>query len=368
MIQIKYHRFVLLFTILVGLSLVLSACARGDAYPGAIAYQKVLNTDSQIFVMDPAGAVKTRVSTEGGWNFMPSWSADGETLAYYYFNPGTQMTLVYAVDVTQPELLPEMLTDRATFDTEFGPLKWSPTGEAILYYTLDSLANADIYKVNVVNGTASDIFEDAIYHDFTPDWSPDGSQFVFASNRPDKEIPIFDLYIADENGENLVQLTDNNNDGWVDTLPAWSPDGATIAFWRFNYIEGEDFEGGPEGVWILDLESQEESLLYEAEIPSGENPPVWSPDGKYLAFLEDINAEHTLRVIESASGELVDLSVVAGDKRAISWSPDSQALVFSNYSDPDAQMFILDIQSGELTEVLEADTGATIGDPHWGGN
>jgi hypothetical protein len=31
-------------------------------------------------------------------------------------------------------------------------------------------------------------------------------------------------------------------------------------------------------------------------------------------------------------------------------------------------MYILDIRSGELAEVMEADPGASIGDPHWGGN
>jgi Tol biopolymer transport system component len=349
-------------------TLLFSACFAGGPYSGAIAYQRVVESNSQIFVMDPAGEVKTQVSEGGGWYFMPSWSRDGEKLAYYFFNPGTQMTSVYAVDVTQSKFEPVLLTDRATYDINFGSLKWSPDGETILYHSVDSLNIADIYTIDVDTGAIADIFEDSIYYDYSPDWSPDGSQFVFASNRPDNDQPIYDLFLADASGENLVNLTDNNNNGWVDTLPAWSPDGETIAFWRFNFIEGESFEGGPAGIWLYDLDTGEETVLYEMQDASDETPPIWSPDGKYLAFLEGEDSQHTLRIVKISSGELVDVSLVEGDKRAISWSPDSRAVVFSNYADPVLAIYILDIRSGELSEVMEADPEASIGDPHWGGS
>ncbi|MFN2302859.1 MAG: TolB family protein [Anaerolineales bacterium] len=348
-------------------TLLFTACSGGGAYPGAIAYQRVVENDSQIYVMDPAGEVKTRVSEGGGWYFMPSWAQDGEKLAYYFFNPGTQMTSVYAVDVTEVDFEQTLLTDRATYDINFGALKWSPDGKTILYHSVDVLEIADIYTVDVDTGVVKDIFEDTIFYDYSPDWSPDGTQFVFASNRPDRDQPIFDLFIADASGENLVNLTDNNNNGWVDTLPAWSSDGEKIAFWRFNYIEGENFEGGPAGIWLYDLTTQEETLVYEMEDASDETAPVWSPNGKYLAFLEGENDQHTLRVAKIPSGELLDIALVTGDKRAVSWSPDSRALVFSNYADSTIGVYILDVKSGELSEVIESDPEASIGDPHWGG-
>jgi TolB protein len=221
--------------------------------------------------------------------------------------------------------------------------------------------------VDVASGLVERIISEPIFYDYAPDWSPDGTQFVFASNRPEKNEPIYDLYLADADGENLVRLTDNDGNGWVDTLPAWSPDGTAIAFWRYNLIQGETFEGGPEGLWLLDLESGEETLLHEAKVASGETAPAWSPDGTHLAFLEDAEEAHLLQVLDVKDGTLLTLDDLAGEKRAISWSPDSQALIFSNFSAPNIQMFVLDIASGELTEILEADPGASIGDAHWGG-
>ena len=120
MTLVKKHLSLSWLIILVVFGMALSGCANDAVYSGTIAYQKVSDTGSQIFIMDPTGEIKTRISQTGGWHFMPSWSPDGEILAYYYFNPGTQMTSIYGVDVTQSEMEQITLTDKATFDTEFG--------------------------------------------------------------------------------------------------------------------------------------------------------------------------------------------------------------------------------------------------------
>jgi Tol biopolymer transport system component len=363
----RHRRWFSILALWALLGLTLSACA-GGPYDGAIAYQRVVDENSQIYVMDPEGEVKTLISDGGGWFFLPSWSQNGESVAFYYFNPGTQMTTVYSVDVTQPELEPKLLTDRGTYDLEFGSLKWSPDGKSILYYTIDILKIADIYKIDTATRTVEDVFAETVFNDLAPDWSPDGTQFVFASNRPNKDDPITDLYLADPDGENLVRLTDNNALGWVDTLPAWSPDGEKIAFFRYNYILGEAFEGGPQGLWRYDVTAKEASLLYEMPVAVEDLPPVWSPDGQYLAFLEPLDGAHILRVMDLKSGELLGIGEVLGKKRTVTWSPDSRALAFTNLEEGRIRMYILDIRSGELAEVMEADPGASIGDPHWGGN
>ncbi len=348
-------------------ALLLTACADQGPYSGAIAYQRVVDTDSQIFIMDPQGEVKTPLSQGQGWDFMPAISPDGDRVAYYRFNPNTQMTTVYEVDLTQAAFEPKLLTDIGIYNIQFGSLKWSPDSGSILYASIDSLDISDIYIIDVATGTVRDVFEETIFYDDAPDWSPDGSQFVFASNRPNRDDPLTNLYLADPDGQKLIRLTDSNQNGWVDTQPSWSPYGEKIAFWRYNYIIGETFEGGPEGVWLLDLATNEVSLLYQAQTPMVENPPAWSSDGRYLAFLEILDNQQILRVIDVNSGELVKIDALDGQKRSLSWSPDSRALVFSIFTDPSVAMFILDVNSGEFSEILEEDPLALIGDPHWGG-
>jgi TolB protein len=56
-----------------------------------------------------------------------------------------------------------------------------------------------------------------------PDWSPDGTKFVFHSTRTGN----FDVFVMHADGTNQVNLT--NNAG-IDMQPHWSPDGTKIAF------------------------------------------------------------------------------------------------------------------------------------------
>ena len=59
--------------------------------------------------------------------------------------------------------------------------------------------------------------------DLGPDWSPDGKQIAFYSNRKEN----VDIYVMDADGANPIRLT---NAAAKDRRPAWSPDGKQIAF------------------------------------------------------------------------------------------------------------------------------------------
>ena len=59
--------------------------------------------------------------------------------------------------------------------------------------------------------------------DHAPDWSPDGRQITFASNRDGNS----EVYVMNPDGTNLINLT---NHPASDGGPDWSPDGQQIVF------------------------------------------------------------------------------------------------------------------------------------------
>ncbi|HEX4898691.1 MAG TPA: hypothetical protein VFV53_10075, partial [Candidatus Limnocylindrales bacterium] len=64
-----------------------------------------------------------------------------------------------------------------------------------------------------------------------PAWSPDGAQVAFASDR-DVGGGTTEIYVMNADGSSPTRLT--NSPGNLDTAPVWSPDGTKIAFASFT--------------------------------------------------------------------------------------------------------------------------------------
>jgi len=110
--------------------------------------------------------------------------------------------------------------------------------------------------------------------DITPAWSPDGARIAFASDRSGTPGGTLDLYVMNADGSGVTQLT-HNTPGVQYSSPAWSPDGTQIAFMHLDGTAGE--------IWVMDAEGSNQHVLV-AE-PRGDVHPAWSPDGTEIAFL-----------------------------------------------------------------------------------
>ncbi len=88
--------------------------------------------------------------------------------------------------------------------------------------------------------------------------------------------------------------------------------------------------------------------------------PVWSPDGKNIAFISDRSGEENVWLASTANtGGARQLTQDAGVKlRTLLWSPDSKALA---YTDGANRLWLLDATSGKKTMVKEGQYGP-VGD------
>jgi dipeptidyl aminopeptidase/acylaminoacyl peptidase len=106
-----------------------------------------------------------------------------------------------------------------------------------------------------------------------PAISPDGKQIVFTRTWVDKVKDEYqsNIWIVDVDGTRVRELTSGN---WRDSGPVWSPDGKRIAF-----LSDRD---GTNQLHVLWVDTREVAHLTHLEqAPSGIN---WSPDGKQIAF------------------------------------------------------------------------------------
>ena len=113
-----------------------------------------------------------------------------------------------------------------------------------------------------------------------PEISPDGTAIVFSRGYVDqmKDQNQSNLWITDAKGERLRQLTDG---AWNDSAPVWSPDGKRIAFLSNR--------SGATNLHVMWVDTRETLQLTRVDrAPGG---IVWSPDGKWIAFSSNVPDE-----------------------------------------------------------------------------
>ncbi|MGE5480464.1 MAG: prolyl oligopeptidase family serine peptidase [Chloroflexota bacterium] len=91
-----------------------------------------------------------------------------------------------------------------------------------------------------------------------------------------------DLYATKIDGSETKQLTD---DKYSDMNPVWSPDGKKIAF-----LSNREIEKGFQA-FVMDFPSGTPKRITDAE--GGVSNLAWSPDGKYLSFTSDVKIDKT---------------------------------------------------------------------------
>jgi TolB protein len=178
--------------------------------------------------------------------------------------------------------------------------------------------------------------------DEQPDWSPDGSRIVFHREYQDKPFEVFSIK-AD--GSDLRQLDPGCPAGIPATQiceenqPAWSPDGRRIAFFwpygRLKMIRGEEWiEVG--AIAVMDADGGNVRQLTQLRRPTSSEDiePVWSPDGKRIAFVRlnstaqphDGRAIFVMNADGSGQRRLTPWRLNAGDHP--DWSPDGKQILF----------------------------------------
>lgn len=114
-----------------------------------------------------------------------------------------------------------------------------------------------------------------------PALSPDGRQVVVSVRYPDLAADEYTahLWLARTDGSAPArQLTH----GWHDSEPVWSPDGRWVAFTRAERDAATGVVGKPQ-LWLLPVCGGEPRRL--TDHPLGVSAPVWSPDATRLAYL-----------------------------------------------------------------------------------
>ena len=165
--------------------------------------------------------------------------------------------------------------------------------------------------------------------------SPTGARAVFEARGEIVTVPA-------ENGDVRV-LT--HTSGVHERSPAWSPDGARIAF--FSDASGEY------RLQVAPADDLSQARSYPIDGAGFYDDPKWSPDGAWISFTDNALAVHVLNV-ESGDVQTVGTQPVFGpvDNVEHTWSPDSRWLAYT-LDDLNAigRLYVFDTGTGQSRQI-----------------
>lgn len=168
-------------------------------------------------------------------------------------------------------------------------------------------------------------------------WSPDGKTLAFSRKRGGLQRHQADLWLADGDGGNARQATD---DLYSVSGLAFSPDGRTLAFGA-SHIEGDSLVN----LYFHDVESGKRRHLDDDELQLEGSTIVWHPDGERVATIGSRNGLFEITVVEAESCHVK--RVERGLRHVTGLAASSDGLVFVAASVRDAdELYRVDWDGG----------------------
>ena len=287
----------------------------------------------QVWLLDRAGGEAERITDLPGGVSDYAWSPDGKRLALIASDPDPDSAAV-SPDTTQRTHRP-LVIDRFQF-------KEDETGY------LD--ARRDHLYLFDLAGRKAEILTPGAYNELAPSWSPDGRSIAFVSKRRAEfdRTDNWDLYVVDpKTGASPRQLTTfegpDMNPGWGSRPAAWSPDGKYLAYvqggpLKLIYYAGRKLavvptSGGPARVVTPTLDRNALS-------------PAWSADGSSIFFLLEDDRVTSVARVPAAGGTVQTLTKGRRFVSDFSTGPDGKITVLA--STPSAPAEVFAVEGGEL--------------------
>ena len=297
---------------------------------------------------DFAEKITDRSKTKNFYNVSPSFSPDGNTVAYFTDQAGYMDLILYNLDSGKQKK--RLIRGNTTPDLEelkwLQPgLSWSPNGKKIAFASKSGKEDS-IIIVDVEDGGYKKI-PIALDGVFTTSWHPKEDKVVFIGHKDDAS----DLYVIDLDTKELTNLT---NDTFSDFSPTWSSNGDMIVF---SSDRGTN-TGSPD---MFDIDfSQNDIFMYDmssgkitqvTNTPYNENYPVLNKDNT-LFYTADYNGVYNIFKHDLSNDSSFPITNVITGIQQIDIDSNSDKLIFSGYNERGWDLFVMNQPENQEEKVV----------------
>jgi TolB protein len=276
-----------------------------------------------------------------------SWSPDGSKIAFFTTRV-SESQLVYKCKIPQHYPLYVINAggggEKRLLEFPVSDFEWSPDGRKLLF--ISACENPEREDRDVLRGTKK--ISSAIYvldlrtdsrrrlSDFgihcSGAWSPDNTRLALSLGGGESS----DVYIADLKSGNTRRLTDSRD---INKAPVWSPDGKTIAYLCF----GSPGESEDAGVYLVGSDGFNKRRISDQAVYR----VSWSPSGKQL-LLQSVNG---IYLSETEGDKVTDLVSGRGRPMDAVFSPDGGKVLFRSNHDGSWQLYSVNLDGTNLKRV-----------------
>jgi len=327
MSNLKPFIFACLSGLLIISGLLSASCSGATAYkpsglPERIAYASDSDKSVHIYTIKSDGTDIQATSSDNHTNDgMPAWSPDGTKIAFI-----SNQSDKYEVWTMNSDGSGRKRLTGLKFLSSLP--RWSPDGSKVVFSSqvtaADGNRSVEIFVMNSDGSGLQQITDSSAlaaqagqpaaknYWNSVPAWSPDGSKILFGSNREgDGVTPVLYTMNIDGSGQRKFGLF-ADVDG---TQPDWS--------WATNEIVFVRGSAAKADIWVMDGGSPFPLLTAKklTDNIDDNTGPVWSPDGKQIAFNSDTNSNKDIYIMNADGSNVRRLTSDRANDGFPSWRP-----------------------------------------------